>query len=97
MFFFFTCGTHTFTKPLKGYEHVTVQCQNCGNISAHAFTRWYVASYLRKGSHGGGTDIVSLQGVVHILLHPAYTVLAEAMEGGWVPHLQLLARYQAPT
>ncbi|KAF2401766.1 hypothetical protein EJ06DRAFT_555417 [Trichodelitschia bisporula] len=40
MFFFFTCGTHTFTSALKGYENVTVQCQNCGNISAHVYKRW---------------------------------------------------------
>ncbi|EMD85540.1 hypothetical protein COCC4DRAFT_65910 [Bipolaris maydis ATCC 48331] len=31
MFFFFTCGTHTFTSPLKGAENVIAQCQNCGN------------------------------------------------------------------
>ncbi|KAF1811285.1 hypothetical protein P152DRAFT_376543, partial [Eremomyces bilateralis CBS 781.70] len=29
-----------FTNPLKGYENVTVQCQNCGNISAHPYSRW---------------------------------------------------------
>ncbi|QDS70711.1 hypothetical protein FKW77_002359 [Venturia effusa] len=40
MFFFFTCGTHTFTNPLKGYENVTVQCQNCGNISGKVYKRW---------------------------------------------------------
>jgi hypothetical protein len=33
MFFFFTCGTHTFTSKLAGAEHITVQCQNCGNFS----------------------------------------------------------------
>ncbi|KAE9978174.1 hypothetical protein EG328_001625 [Venturia inaequalis] len=40
MFFFFTCGTHTFTNSLKGYENVTVQCQNCGNISGKVYKRW---------------------------------------------------------
>lgn len=40
MFFFFTCGTHTFSSRLKGYEQVTVQCQNCGNHSAHVYKRW---------------------------------------------------------
>ncbi|EON67132.1 hypothetical protein W97_06385 [Coniosporium apollinis CBS 100218] len=40
MFFFFTCGTHTFTSRLKGYENVTVQCQNCGNFSGHVYKRW---------------------------------------------------------
>jgi hypothetical protein len=27
MAFFFTCGTHTFTSPLAGYENVTVRDQ----------------------------------------------------------------------
>ncbi|KAF4301903.1 hypothetical protein GTA08_BOTSDO09843 [Botryosphaeria dothidea] len=40
MFFFFTCGEHTFTSRLKGYEQVTCQCQNCGNFSGHVFKRW---------------------------------------------------------
>jgi ssDNA-binding Zn-finger/Zn-ribbon topoisomerase 1 len=40
MFFFFTCGTHTFTSRLKGAENLTVQCQNCGNYSAHVVKRW---------------------------------------------------------
>ncbi|KAF2093402.1 hypothetical protein NA57DRAFT_81330 [Rhizodiscina lignyota] len=40
VFFIFTCGTHTFTSPLKGYENVVVQCQNCGNISARPYKRW---------------------------------------------------------
>ncbi|KAF2666789.1 hypothetical protein BT63DRAFT_481261 [Microthyrium microscopicum] len=40
MFFFFTCGTHTFTSPLKGYENVTVPCHNCGNMSGRVFKRW---------------------------------------------------------
>ncbi|KAF2758792.1 hypothetical protein EJ05DRAFT_364148 [Pseudovirgaria hyperparasitica] len=40
VFFFFTCGEHTFTSRLKGYEDVTVQCMNCGNVSAHVFKRW---------------------------------------------------------
>ncbi|KAF1914350.1 hypothetical protein BDU57DRAFT_558004 [Ampelomyces quisqualis] len=33
MFFFFTCGTHVFNSPLRGAEHITAQCQNCGNFS----------------------------------------------------------------
>ena len=33
MAFIFTCGTHTFNSLLKGYENITVQCQNCGNFS----------------------------------------------------------------
>jgi hypothetical protein len=40
MFFFFTCGTHTFTSALKGAEHITVQCQNCGNFSGRVSKRW---------------------------------------------------------
>ncbi|KAF2090916.1 hypothetical protein K490DRAFT_71216 [Saccharata proteae CBS 121410] len=40
MFFFFTCGEHIFTSPLKGYESVTVQCQNCGNFSGRVYKRW---------------------------------------------------------
>ncbi|KAF2476140.1 uncharacterized protein BDR25DRAFT_278952 [Lindgomyces ingoldianus] len=40
MFFFFTCGTHTFTSRLKGAENLTVQCQNCGNFSGHVYKRW---------------------------------------------------------
>ncbi|KAF1985575.1 hypothetical protein K402DRAFT_357045 [Aulographum hederae CBS 113979] len=40
MFFFFTCGTHTFQSPLKGYENTVVQCQNCGNVSARPYKRW---------------------------------------------------------
>ncbi|KAI8933889.1 hypothetical protein NX059_009586 [Plenodomus lindquistii] len=40
MFFFFTCGTHTFSSPLKGAEHITTQCQNCGNYSGRVMKRW---------------------------------------------------------
>ncbi|KAF2107613.1 hypothetical protein BDV96DRAFT_589071 [Lophiotrema nucula] len=40
MFFFFTCGTHTFTNRLAGAENLTVQCQNCGNFSGHVVKRW---------------------------------------------------------
>ncbi|KAH7357535.1 hypothetical protein BKA66DRAFT_574356 [Pyrenochaeta sp. MPI-SDFR-AT-0127] len=40
MFFFFTCGTHTFTSKLSGAEHITVQCQNCGNMSGRVMKRW---------------------------------------------------------
>ncbi|KAF2006520.1 hypothetical protein P154DRAFT_481285 [Amniculicola lignicola CBS 123094] len=40
VFFFFTCGTHTFTSRLPGTEHLTVQCQNCGNHSGHVYKRW---------------------------------------------------------
>ncbi|KAK7520505.1 hypothetical protein IWX49DRAFT_584682 [Phyllosticta citricarpa] len=40
MFFFFTCGSHTFQSLLKGYENVTVQCQNCGNWSGRVYKRW---------------------------------------------------------
>jgi hypothetical protein len=42
MFFFFTCGTHTFNSQLKGAEHITVQCQNCGNFSGRVMKRWCV-------------------------------------------------------
>ncbi|KAF2737182.1 hypothetical protein EJ04DRAFT_510532 [Polyplosphaeria fusca] len=40
MFFFFTCGTHTFTSKLAGAENLTVQCQNCGNFSGRVAKRW---------------------------------------------------------
>ncbi|KAF2638361.1 hypothetical protein P280DRAFT_471477 [Massarina eburnea CBS 473.64] len=40
MFFFFTCGTHTFSSRLAGAEHLTVQCQNCGNHSGRVMKRW---------------------------------------------------------
>ncbi|KAF1944677.1 hypothetical protein EJ02DRAFT_510093 [Clathrospora elynae] len=40
MFFFFTCGTHTFTSKVSGAEHITVQCQNCGNFSGRVLKRW---------------------------------------------------------
>ncbi|KAL2351201.1 hypothetical protein BJ546DRAFT_855942 [Cryomyces antarcticus] len=40
MAFIFTCGTHTFSSPLQGYEQVAAQCQNCGNFSAHVYKRW---------------------------------------------------------
>ncbi|KAK5130197.1 hypothetical protein LTR08_002406 [Meristemomyces frigidus] len=40
MAFFLTCGTHTFQSLLKGYENVTVQCQNCGNFSGKVTKRW---------------------------------------------------------
>jgi len=36
-------GPPVFQSPLKGYENVTVQCQNCGNISAHVYSRWWVS------------------------------------------------------
>ena len=29
-----------FQSPLKGAEHLTVQCQNCGNLSGHVYKRW---------------------------------------------------------
>lgn len=35
MFFFFVCGEHTFRSDVKGYEGLTVQCFNCGNMTAH--------------------------------------------------------------
>jgi hypothetical protein len=38
MFFFFTCGTHVFNSKLAGAEHITVQCQNCGNFSGRCVT-----------------------------------------------------------
>ncbi|EMD59528.1 hypothetical protein GGP41_004432 [Bipolaris sorokiniana] len=40
MFFFFTCGTHTFTSELKGAGHIKVQCQNCGNFRTGVMKRW---------------------------------------------------------
>ncbi|KAL9532512.1 hypothetical protein SMMN14_03354 [Sphaerulina musiva] len=40
MAFIFTCGTHTFQSLLKGYENITVQCQNCGNFSGKVVKRW---------------------------------------------------------
>jgi hypothetical protein len=40
MFFFFTCGTHTFNSKVDGAEHITVQCQNCGNFSGRVMKRW---------------------------------------------------------
>ncbi|KAI5358233.1 hypothetical protein Slin15195_G065600 [Septoria linicola] len=40
MAFIFTCGTHTFGGLLKGYENITVQCQNCGNWSGKVVKRW---------------------------------------------------------
>ena len=40
MAFIFTCGTHTFSSILKGYENITAQCQNCGNFSARVYKRW---------------------------------------------------------
>ena len=29
-----------FQSRLKGAEHLTVQCQNCGNLSGHVYKRW---------------------------------------------------------
>ena len=29
-----------FQSRLKGAEHLTVQCQNCGNLSGHVYRRW---------------------------------------------------------
>ncbi|RMY69951.1 hypothetical protein D0863_06119 [Hortaea werneckii] len=40
VFFCFTCGPHTFQSLLKGYENITVQCQNCGNFSGKIVKRW---------------------------------------------------------
>ncbi|KAI4920986.1 uncharacterized protein J4E92_007607 [Alternaria infectoria] len=40
MFFFFTCGTHTFTSRLAGTENLTLQCQNCGNNTGRVMKRW---------------------------------------------------------
>jgi hypothetical protein len=33
MFFFFTCGEHTFRKEVPGYEGIVCQCHNCGNMA----------------------------------------------------------------
>lgn len=40
MAFIFTCGTHTFTSLLDGYQNITCQCQNCGNWSGRVYKRW---------------------------------------------------------
>ncbi|OQN96841.1 hypothetical protein B0A48_17401 [Cryoendolithus antarcticus] len=40
MAFIFTCGTHTFSSLVSGAEHITAQCQNCGNFSARVYKRW---------------------------------------------------------
>ncbi|KAF2483708.1 hypothetical protein BDY17DRAFT_324421 [Neohortaea acidophila] len=40
MAFIFTCGTHTFQSLLKGAEHITAQCQNCGNWSGKVIKKW---------------------------------------------------------
>ncbi|KAI6791376.1 hypothetical protein KC363_g2868 [Hortaea werneckii] len=40
VFFCFTCGPHTFQSLLKGFENITVQCQNCGNFSGKIVKRW---------------------------------------------------------
>lgn len=34
--------------------------------------------------------------MVHILLRPNHPILAQALQGSRLPHLQLLARYQVP-
>ncbi|KAI9898983.1 hypothetical protein N3K66_005444 [Trichothecium roseum] len=39
MFFFFTCGEKTFKKELPGYEGLTCQCHNCGNMSGRVLQR----------------------------------------------------------
>lgn len=33
MFFFFTCGEHTFRKEVPGYEGKVCQCHHCGNMA----------------------------------------------------------------
>ncbi|KFA65595.1 hypothetical protein S40285_04360 [Stachybotrys chlorohalonatus IBT 40285] len=33
MFFFFTCGEHTFRKDVPGYEGIVCQCHHCGNMA----------------------------------------------------------------
>lgn len=36
-----------FQSQLSGAEHITVQCQNCGNFSGRVMKRWYVQSHNR--------------------------------------------------
>ncbi|CAK3944636.1 Hypothetical predicted protein [Lecanosticta acicola] len=40
MAFCLIMGAHTFQSLLKGYENITVQCQNCGNFSGKIKKRW---------------------------------------------------------
>lgn len=63
MAFIFTCGTHTFTSLLEGYENVTCQCQNCGNFSGRVFKRWSVQ---RLEESFKSANVI--QAMVHILL-----------------------------
>jgi hypothetical protein len=39
MFFFFVCGEKTIRKELEGYEGLTCQCHNCGNMSGRVLKR----------------------------------------------------------
>lgn len=48
MFFFFTCGEHTFRKEVDGYEGVVCRCYNCGNYSGHVIKQhpWFTLCFI---------------------------------------------------
>jgi len=53
MFFFFTCGEHTFRKDVPGYEGIVCRCYNCGNYSARVIKQnpWFTFCFVVSGIH----------------------------------------------
>jgi hypothetical protein len=48
MFFFFTCGEHTFRKEVPGYEGMVCQCHHCGNMAGHVIKSnpWFTFCFI---------------------------------------------------
>lgn len=48
MFFFFTCGEHTFRKEVDGYEGMVCQCYNCGNMAGRVIKShpWFTICWI---------------------------------------------------
>ncbi|KAF1353765.1 hypothetical protein BDV97DRAFT_291874 [Delphinella strobiligena] len=94
MAFFFTCGTHQFSSLLQGYENITAQCQNCGNISAKIYKRWQwftlcfvpVIPFSLKPYHDVGCHICNY--FVDVKHRPDVQAMMAGQGGGQPPQQQ---------
>ena len=89
MAFIFTCGTHTFSSILKGYENITAQCQNCGNFSARVYKRWEWFTFCfipgTSAIAHGATQTNTAQETDK--LFSSHTLQPQARQGRRLPHL----------
>ncbi|KAH7321376.1 hypothetical protein B0I35DRAFT_511076 [Stachybotrys elegans] len=48
MFFFFTCGEHTFRREVPGYEGIVCQCHHCGNMAGRVIKSnpWFTFCFI---------------------------------------------------